>query len=102
MTQSATKKRTHHSARKNHHAGDVITKLLKLGQKQRYVTYEQINDLLPEGAVITHLVEEIIHALTAQSVEVVSSTETRRDAILKREMLLRRKKDESLDVNKDD
>jgi RNA polymerase primary sigma factor len=74
-----------------------LQKLKSIGGKHQYITFEQINDVLPEEILFSGKLEEIISALEKQNIEVVSCPEMRKKALLEKEMVARRRKESSLD-----
>jgi len=74
---------------------DFINRLLKLGERHKFITYEQLNDILPPEVLVSGKLEEVILLLEESKVEVTSSEDTRRNVMLEREMSARRKKDSS-------
>jgi len=72
-----------------------ISKLLKMGDRHKFITYEQLNDILSEEIIDSGKLSEIIILLEEKKVEVTSSENTRRKVLLEREMAARRKKDSS-------
>ncbi len=50
-----------------------ISKLISLGKKQGYLTYEQINSILPEQVTASDQIEKVISLLTEQHIEITSS-----------------------------
>ncbi|MBI4357963.1 MAG: RNA polymerase sigma factor RpoD [Candidatus Omnitrophica bacterium] len=60
---------------------EVLEKLISLGKRQGYLTYEQINDQLPPEVASSEKMEEIITALTEKGVEITTSSLQRGNAI---------------------
>jgi len=52
---------------------DALGKLLTLGKKQGYLTYEQINNILPEQVTSSDQIEKVILMLADQKIEITSS-----------------------------
>ena len=52
-----------------------LEKLLVLGRKKRYLTYEEINDFLPEDIVSAEQMEEVFLVLDNEKIEIVDSEE---------------------------
>lgn len=50
----------------------IANKLIALGKKQGYVTYQQIHKNLPEGVTSADKVEEVINMLSEKNIEVLS------------------------------
>lgn len=80
---------------------DFIKKLMKLGEKQKFVSYEQINDLLPVDVLLTSQLRDLISYLEEHKTEVTAADSTRRSVLLEKEMAARRKKDGSLQQSKE-
>ena len=73
----------------------IINRLIRLGERNKYITYEQLNDILPLEILQSQRLGEIIFLLEEKKVEVTSSDNTRRTVLLEREMSARRRKDVS-------
>src|SRR3990167_2290662 len=58
---------------------EILTKLISIGKRQGYLTYEQINNLLPPEITASEKVEEIITALSEKNIE-ITTTAIRREA----------------------
>ena len=52
---------------------EAISRLLALGKKQGYLTYEQINNLLPTEISESEKIEEVITALSTQNIEITTN-----------------------------
>ncbi len=52
---------------------ESISKLLSLGKRQGYVTYEQINDLLPENVTSSEQIEKVISLLAEKHIEITNA-----------------------------
>lgn len=50
-----------------------IKKLIELGKQKGFLTYEEINDALPEEVVCSEEIDEILTSLSAENIEVVDS-----------------------------
>ncbi len=50
-----------------------IKKLIEMGKQKGFLTYEEINDVLPEEVVCSDDIDEIFTALGAENIEVVDS-----------------------------
>ena len=51
----------------------AVERLLTLGRKKGYVTYEQINELLPPDATSPEKIEEVIGMLNERNVDISSN-----------------------------
>ena len=71
---------------------EYLDKLLKIGKKNEFVTYEQISEFLPSELIVSEKLKELIRALEAEKIEVTSSENTRQKVLLAQEMEARRKK----------
>lgn len=54
-------------------AKEAVEKLIALGQKKGFVTYDQINELLPSGKATTDDIESAINTLNEKNIEVSSA-----------------------------
>ena len=52
-----------------------MDKLIALGKKKGYLTYEEINDSLPEDIIDTEQIEKVFQALDREKVDIVDSEE---------------------------
>jgi len=52
---------------------EAVAKLLALGKKQGYLTYEQINNILPEQVTSPEQIEKVILLLADQRIEITSA-----------------------------
>ena len=52
---------------------EILTRLISLGKRQGYLTYEQINNLLPSEITSSEKIEEVITALTEKRIEITTS-----------------------------
>ena len=52
---------------------EVLGRLVSLGKRQGYLTYEQINNLLPPDVASAEKIEEVITALTEKNIEITTS-----------------------------
>ncbi len=59
---------------------EVVTRLVQIGKKQGYLTYEQVNNLLPAEVAESEKIEEIITFLSAQNLEITANPIRGRDA----------------------
>ncbi|MBI4549710.1 MAG: RNA polymerase sigma factor RpoD [Candidatus Omnitrophica bacterium] len=78
---SAGKSQKAESASGNHKTGAAaeaaaykvaVDKLIAIGKRQGYVTYEQMNNLLPESVTSSDQIEKVITVLTEQRIEITS------------------------------
>ncbi len=53
---------------------EVLEKLVSLGKRQGYLTYEQINNFLPPDIASSEKVEELITALSEKHIEITTSS----------------------------
>jgi len=51
----------------------MMDKLLALGKKKGYLTYEEVNDILPEGGVTSDEIDEVFETLNAEDIQVVDN-----------------------------
>ncbi len=52
---------------------DALNKLIALGKKQGYLTYEQINNAIPSEIMESDKIEEVITALSEKNIEITTS-----------------------------
>ncbi len=52
---------------------ELVVRLIALGKKQGYLTYEQINNLLPQEITESEKIEGVITALSAHNIEITTS-----------------------------
>lgn len=52
---------------------DALNKLISLGKKQGYLTYEQINNAIPPEIMESDKIEEVITALSEKNIEITTS-----------------------------
>ena len=76
---------------------EAISKLIALGKKQGYLTYEQINNVLPQQVTESEKIEEVITALTEKNIEITTSALQRDEDTKTSE----REKDKNADEEKD-
>jgi RNA polymerase primary sigma factor len=79
----------------------LIDKIVKMGEKAKFVTFKQLNTLLPEDVTQSKKLEEIVILLEEKKIEVTSSENTRRTVLLAKEMAARRKRDAQVQVGKE-
>ncbi|MBI4372348.1 MAG: RNA polymerase sigma factor RpoD [Candidatus Omnitrophica bacterium] len=53
---------------------DVLERLITLGKRQGYLTYEQINNHLPPEIASSEKIEEVITALTEKNIEITTTS----------------------------
>lgn len=53
---------------------EVLERLISLGKRQGYLTYEQINNHLPPEIASSEKIEEVITALTEKNIEITTSS----------------------------
>ncbi len=58
---------------------EALSRLISLGKRQGYLTYEQINNMLPSEIVSSEKIEEVITTLTEKNIEITTSA-IQRDA----------------------
>ncbi len=51
----------------------TLDKLIALGKKKGYLTYEEVNDILPEGVVSSDEIDEVFETLNAEEIQVVDN-----------------------------
>ncbi|MGE5279397.1 MAG: RNA polymerase sigma factor RpoD [Deltaproteobacteria bacterium] len=51
----------------------TIDKLIALGKKKGYLTYEEVNDILPEGVVSSDEIDEVFETLNDEDIQVVDN-----------------------------
>jgi len=51
----------------------TLDKLIALGKKKGYLTYEEVNDILPEGVVSSDEIDEVFETLNAEDIQVVDN-----------------------------
>jgi len=56
---------------------ESLTKLIALGKKQGYLTYEQINNAIPPEIMESDKIEEVITALSEKNIEITTSAISR-------------------------
>lgn len=59
---------------------DVLEKLLVLGKKKGYLTYDEINNVLPEDVISSDEIESILLKLGDKNIEVVEDEEETKEA----------------------
>lgn len=52
---------------------EILNRLISLGKRQGYLTYEQINNLLPSEITSSEKIEEVITTLTEKHIEITTS-----------------------------
>ena len=68
----ARKKKT-----KNKKKNNILKKLVNLSKKNGYLTYEQVNDILPEDIISSNEIETILLKLGNENIEIVDVEEAR-------------------------
>ena len=66
-------KRAKKAKRKVTKVADQIAKLLSLGKERGYLTYEQVNEALPENITSSEEIEQILDALGEAQIELVDA-----------------------------
>ncbi len=56
---------------------DCVKKLAELGKDNGYITYKQINEVLPDSPIFLDKIDEIIVELNDEGIEVIDETEKR-------------------------
>ncbi len=51
----------------------TLEKLIALGKKKGYLTYEEVNDILPEGVVSSDEIDEVFETLNEEDIQVVDN-----------------------------
>ncbi len=80
---------------------EIVNRLLRLGERNKFITYEQLNDILPMEVLKSEKLKEVIIILEEKKVEVTSSENTQRLVLLEQEMNARRRRDLMLSGKKD-
>jgi RNA polymerase primary sigma factor len=62
----------------NKETADIIKDLLRIAQTKGFVTYDDINDALPEDVITPELLDEIYSKLTSLKIQIVDSAEAAR------------------------
>jgi len=63
------------SENKGKTAASKVNKLLTLGRKKKFLTYEEINDFLPEDIISAEEIEKVFSMLDAEKILIVDSEE---------------------------
>jgi len=61
--------------KKENAAGSKVSKLLALGRKKKFLTYEEINDFLPEDIISAEEIEKVFSRLDGEKILIVDSEE---------------------------
>ena len=79
QTQTSTEKgpAISSSSLKNH---KDIKKLLDLGVQRGYLTFEEVNELLPTEVIQPQFIDEIMHLLSENEIEVIDARKPRKEA----------------------
>ncbi|MBU1862178.1 MAG: RNA polymerase sigma factor RpoD [Candidatus Omnitrophica bacterium] len=80
---------------------EYVDRLVHLGERQKFITYEQLNMLLPEEILNTNKLAEIIILLETKKIEITSSQNTRYSVRLEKEMSTRRRRAALLEGKKE-
>jgi len=56
---------------------DCLKKLLELGKETGYITFKQINDILPNNPVFLDKIDDIIYDIGQEGIEIIDETEKR-------------------------
>ncbi len=59
---------------------EELKKLIALGKEKGRLTYEEINDILPENVTSSEEIEEVLAILSSENIEVVDSDEEKPDS----------------------
>ncbi len=54
---------------------DCLQKLVNLGRELNYITYKQINDILPDSPIFLDKIDDIISDLTKEGIEIIDETQ---------------------------
>ncbi len=79
-----TKKRTETQIRKNKAAPKGIKTLLARGKKQGYLTYDEINELLPEDMLFPEQIDETLMLFDANNIEIIEKKHQKKVIKLKK------------------
>ena len=58
----------------------IVEKLIALGRRQGYVTYDQINKQLPPDKTPNEQIEEVINVLTSKEIDITSEKLSSKDS----------------------
>ena len=78
------KKRTETKIRKNKAAPKAIKTLLARGKKQGYLTYDEINELLPEDMLFPEQIDETLMLFDANNIEIIEKKHQKKVIKLKK------------------
>jgi RNA polymerase primary sigma factor len=78
------KKRTETQIRKNKAAPKAIKTLLARGKKQGYLTYDEINELLPEDMLFPEQIDETLMLFDANNIEIIEKKHQKKVIKLKK------------------
>jgi RNA polymerase primary sigma factor len=56
---------------------DCLKKLINLGRESGYITFKQINDILPNSPVFLDKIDDIIYDIGQEGIEIIDETEKR-------------------------
>jgi RNA polymerase primary sigma factor len=56
---------------------DCLKKLVELGRESGYITFKQINDILPNNPVFLDKIDDIIYDIGQEGIEIIDETEKR-------------------------
>ena len=59
--------------------GQAVDKLVSLGKRQGFVTYEQINQSLPQNVTSSEKIEELINVLSEKNIEITNGPIEKKD-----------------------
>ncbi len=71
-----------------------LTKLIALGKKQRYLTFDQVNDYLPPGVIDSEQIENMVNTLISMGIQVFKDKPTQEEL---EELELMRDNSDSMD-----
>ncbi len=56
---------------------DCLKKLIELGRESGYITFKQINDILPNNPVFLDKIDDVIYDIGQEGIEIIDETEKR-------------------------
>ncbi|MFA6216094.1 MAG: RNA polymerase sigma factor RpoD [Candidatus Omnitrophota bacterium] len=61
--------------KKKTYSKEIVDKILALGRRKGYLTYDEVNDLLPEGISSSEEIDQLFDLLGSEDIQVVESEE---------------------------
>jgi len=83
--------------KKKEYSKEIVNKIIALGKSKGYITYDEVNDLLPEGISSSEEIDQLFDLLGNEDIQVVESEDVRRlekQAPLKEDVLTEQLKTE--------